>query len=155
MRILHCCLAAFYIDDAGYQENILPKMHKLQGHDVSIIASTETYIDNKKLGYVAPRQYLSGDEIPVTRLGYSRWLPHALAKKVRSYPGLTSALEQANPDIIFLHNCQFWDTHKIINFVREHPNVKVYVDGHSDFICLLYTSPSPRDGLLSRMPSSA
>ena len=25
----------------------------------------------------------------------------------------------------------------------------------SDHICLLYTSPSPRDGLLSRMPSSA
>ena len=25
----------------------------------------------------------------------------------------------------------------------------------SDTICLLYTSPSPRDGLLSRMPSSA
>ena len=24
-----------------------------------------------------------------------------------------------------------------------------------DAICLLYTSPSPRDGLLSRMPSSA
>ena len=24
-----------------------------------------------------------------------------------------------------------------------------------EFICLLYTSPSPRDGLLSRMPSSA
>ena len=27
-------------------------------------------------------------------------------------------------------------------------------DGHY-FTCLLYTSPSPRDGLLSRMPSSA
>ena len=25
----------------------------------------------------------------------------------------------------------------------------------SSWICLLYTSPSPRDGLLSRMPSSA
>ena len=24
-----------------------------------------------------------------------------------------------------------------------------------EFLCLLYTSPSPRDGLLSRMPSSA
>ena len=24
-----------------------------------------------------------------------------------------------------------------------------------DYLCLLYTSPSPRDGLLSRMPSSA
>ena len=30
-------------------------------------------------------------------------------------------------------------------------------DGYRDrcFLCLLYTSPSPRDGLLSRMPSSA
>ena len=26
---------------------------------------------------------------------------------------------------------------------------------HKSLICLLYTSPSPRDGLLSRMPSSA
>ena len=24
-----------------------------------------------------------------------------------------------------------------------------------EYVCLLYTSPSPRDGLLSRMPSSA
>ena len=28
-------------------------------------------------------------------------------------------------------------------------------DGDDDDVCLLYTSPSPRDGLLSRMPSSA
>ena len=27
--------------------------------------------------------------------------------------------------------------------------------GQIDIDCLLYTSPSPRDGLLSRMPSSA
>ena len=26
---------------------------------------------------------------------------------------------------------------------------------NKDKVCLLYTSPSPRDGLLSRMPSSA
>ena len=26
---------------------------------------------------------------------------------------------------------------------------------YSELACLLYTSPSPRDGLLSRMPSSA
>ena len=29
----------------------------------------------------------------------------------------------------------------------------IHVNKHA--ICLLYTSPSPRDGLLSRMPSSA
>ena len=32
----------------------------------------------------------------------------------------------------------------------------LYVEGlRYDSTCLLYTSPSPRDGLLSRMPSSA
>ena len=35
--------------------------------------------------------------------------------------------------------------------------VNDYVEGVEtrNAICLLYTSPSPRDGLLSRMPSSA
>ena len=32
---------------------------------------------------------------------------------------------------------------------------KIFPDGAEYCICLLYTSPSPRDGLLSRMPSSA
>ena len=31
----------------------------------------------------------------------------------------------------------------------------IYIDLRDSSICLLYTSPSPRDGLLSRMPSSA
>ena len=31
----------------------------------------------------------------------------------------------------------------------------VKLKNKEDEICLLYTSPSPRDGLLSRMPSSA
>ena len=45
-------------------------------------------------------------------------------------------------------------------FVTESWLRNSIVDGHIDntdqyYICLLYTSPSPRDGLLSRMPSSA
>ena len=37
------------------------------------------------------------------------------------------------------------------------PEKTTIVDSRGDTIatCLLYTSPSPRDGLLSRMPSSA
>ena len=34
-------------------------------------------------------------------------------------------------------------------------NIVSSPNGQRDSICLLYTSPSPRDGLLSRMPSSA
>ena len=32
---------------------------------------------------------------------------------------------------------------------------KLKINNSASTICLLYTSPSPRDGLLSRMPSSA
>ena len=34
-------------------------------------------------------------------------------------------------------------------------NMMAGIDGAQSTDCLLYTSPSPRDGLLSRMPSSA
>ena len=41
---------------------------------------------------------------------------------------------------------------------RGTKSIKAYnirAGARDDKICLLYTSPSPRDGLLSRMPSSA
>ena len=34
-------------------------------------------------------------------------------------------------------------------------NAMFRVELENGHVCLLYTSPSPRDGLLSRMPSSA
>ena len=45
----------------------------------------------------------------------------------------------------------------MINEYSRPSLAKIYKEAGYDFlfICLLYTSPSPRDGLLSRMPSSA
>ena len=68
MKILHCCLACFYIDNYSYQENILPKFHKFQGNDVKILASTETYINNKVLGNTVSGSYFNEDDIEVTRI---------------------------------------------------------------------------------------
>ena len=51
-----------------------------------------------------------------------------------------------------------WHTMRVqrINFVHlDKGRLAVYIDGAQVAACLLYTSPSPRDGLLSRMPSSA
>ena len=47
-----------------------------------------------------------------------------------------------------------FDVHLMISPVHKY--IDAYADAGADIItCLLYTSPSPRDGLLSRMPSSA
>ena len=63
-----------------------------------------------------------------------------------------------------------WEKNKIFEKLRKNSKGKEkfilhdgppYANGHIHMgtalnkICLLYTSPSPRDGLLSRMPSSA
>ena len=45
-----------------------------------------------------------------------------------------------------------WDCHGLPAEVQAEKELGI--SGHPE-ICLLYTSPSPRDGLLSRMPSSA
>ena len=134
MRILHCCLAAFYIDNYGYQENILPKIHKQQGHEVEILASTETYLNNSKLGYIQPKTYFSFDEIKITRIPYVKYLPHFIVKKLRIYNNISFVLHDFSPDIIFLHDCQFMSILEIINYKKKNPKVKIFIDSHTDFI---------------------
>ena len=48
--------------------------------------------------------------------------------------------------------CQEWGASGIVTFNQFEELEGL---GVGDLGCLLYTSPSPRDGLLSRMPSSA
>ena len=56
--------------------------------------------------------------------------------------------EQFSKINFFLHDLE--GAKPVLSVVRDYP----YKDNYTH-ICLLYTSPSPRDGLLSRMPSSA
>lgn len=132
-KILHICLANFYVDNYSYQENILPKEHKKLGYDVVIIASTETFLDNERLGYVKPGNYVNEHGIDVYRVQYSRYLPQVFMRKIRSYCGLSEKLNILKPDIIFIHDVQFLDAFKIKNYVLKNPAVKVFVDCHADF----------------------
>lgn len=133
MKILHCCLANFYIDNYGYQENIMPKMHKLQGHEVQIVASTETFINNKNLGYIKPSKYLTKEGIIINRIPYVKYLPLFITKKLRIYSGLSSILNDFHPDIIFLHDVQFISVKEIVNYCKKN-KVIVYADCHTDFV---------------------
>lgn len=132
MRILHVCLAAFYIDKYSYQENVLPRMHKKQGHEVQILASTETFVDGIKLGYIKPTEYLNEDDILVTRLPYARWMPHKVAVKLRIYPSVYNYLLKFKPDIIFLHDVQFLSIRQFVNYAKKN-KTRIIADGHADF----------------------
>ena len=64
----------------------------------------------------------------------------------QSYLLETLNLDQKTQQLFQLHN------HKYIQFTSFSSCNQARI---LSYICLLYTSPSPRDGLLSRMPSSA
>ena len=64
-----------------------------------------------------------------------------IAEYVR--PSLVKCFQQAGCDFIY------------IEFEHGYFDLTALADTVQAARCLLYTSPSPRDGLLSRMPSSA
>ncbi len=131
MKIVHLMLACFYIDNYSYQENYLPKYHKLMGHDVEIIASLENFDENGNGIYLDKgSKYENEYGIQVTRLEYKNT---PFSKRFRNYYGLKNELERISPDLIFSHGVQFADIVVVRNYCKTHPETKLYVDNHSDF----------------------
>lgn len=133
MKILHCCLSNFYIDNYNYQENVLPRQNKIDGHEVMILASTETFINNNKYGYLEPSKYINEDGITVVRIPYSQLIFNKIKRKIRSYKSSLSYINEFQPDIIFFHGVAAFEILKIANYKANNPNIKLYVDSHQDF----------------------
>ena len=132
MKIAHLCLSCFYIDGFSYQENLLSKFHKRAGHDVLLLASTETYLSNKKLGYVKPGSYINGDGIKVIRVEYRKCLPLKVMKKLRLHPRIFKELKHFSPDIIMFHGLCGWEILTAAKYKKSNPSVRLYADSHED-----------------------
>lgn len=133
MKILHCCLSCFYIDNYNYQENMLVREHVRAGHEVLVLASTENYDAQGQLSYGAPRRYSGSDGAEVLRLPYRRLGPHALKRKIRAYPGVYQQLCEAKPDVIMFHGACAWELLTVLRYKKANPSVKIYIDSHEDF----------------------
>ncbi|MEZ7172918.1 glycosyltransferase family 4 protein [Sporosarcina sp. OR05] len=132
MRILHCCLSCFYIDEYNYQENVLPKIHHQNGHEVKIIASTEVINNNKSLSYVLPSSYKTPEGINITRVPYRRYLPHVIMKKIRHYKYVKKLIEDFKPDVILFHGVPAFELFTVSRYKKNNPNIRLYVDSHED-----------------------
>lgn len=135
-------LSCFYIDDASYQENIIPQINKKDGHEVEIIASTEVFVENNTLGLTKPKKYLTAENITITRLPYINVLGSFVSKKIRAYPNLYKKIEELAPDVIFFHGAAAWALNTVAKYKRKNPHVKFYVDSHEDENNSARNSPS-------------
>lgn len=133
MKILHFCLSCFYIDNYDYQENLLVRINVKDGHDVLVVASTETYNDSRELDYLEPTEYLGSDGAKVIRLPYKKLLPHNIGNKLRFYNGVNKILKDFAPDVILFHGMCAGELWNVTNYVKKNPHTKLYIDSHEDF----------------------
>ncbi|WHY77378.1 glycosyltransferase family 4 protein [Neobacillus sp. WH10] len=135
MKIVHLCLSNFYIENFGYQENLIPKYHKKNGHDVTIIASRFTYReDNGEPELTKTGEYNNSNGIKVIRIDYRyKWLGK-LNEKLKIYEGTYKLLEKEQPDLIFNHGIQFLDLKEVARYVKDNPNCKLIADNHAAYI---------------------
>ena len=132
MKVVHLCLASFFPDNYSYQENLLPKCHKKLGYDVEVIASTQSFDEHGKVCYLDNiGTYQNEYDIKVTRLPYKSG--NKIWKKLKRYIGTFDAISNAHPDILFIHGGQFLDIDQVVKYLKNHPEVTVYVDNHADF----------------------
>ena len=132
MKIVHFCLSCFYIDGFAYQENQLVAQHVLEGHDVTVIASTESFNKQRQPCHVEPGDYLGTDGARVIRLPYRKWFPHRIAAKIRAYPGVMDLLNQLSPEVVVFHGLCAWEILTVAQYAAINPSMKLYADCHED-----------------------
>lgn len=129
MKIVHICLTGVFTEGWTYQENLLSKYHSKLGHDVTLIASSLMYDKEGKLCTTNKSSYRNKDGVYVIRLDEKKQKPNS---RFRRFPKLKETLEGIEPDILFVHSCQFLDIDTVVKYKRKYKNVKIYVDNHAD-----------------------
>ena len=95
------------------------------------------------------------------RAGVDELIINELEAKTRTldeYKAKIEELRAENNDLLTKLQTKEEDAMKVIKYLREKNdelNDKLQIYSEESATCLLYTSPSPRDATLSRMPSSA
>ena len=128
MKIVHIALCGPFTEGWTYQENLLSKYHKKMGFDVTIITSCWKYNNDGKLVCALPQTYIYHG-IKIIRI---KTLKGTIDSKFKKYDNFIHILEDENPDVLFIHGCQFIDIKQICYYLKK-TQIVTFVDNHCDF----------------------
>lgn len=129
-------ISAFYIEGAGYQENLLPRAHKRMGMDVTIITSQYCFNSKIKVGSRPAGTYINNDGIKVIVLEDNKRLPF-ISPFQNKCKNVKKTLVEDVPDLIFMHNIEYMDSREVAQYASK-MKIPLFCDNHSDF----YNTPS-------------
>ena len=131
MKIVHICLACFYIEGYGYQENILPQFHKDMGNDVTIITTEFEYDRKNQKKLRTSLDYINDYGIRVRTVKQSK--RYCYYSKFGDFPMLYTLLHEEKPNIIFVHGGQFISLKYVIKYCKRNKHVRFFIDQHGDY----------------------
>lgn len=130
-RIVHLVLLGPVTDGFNYQDNLLTKYQRRNGHNVTIITSQWIWGTNGQLERVKKNDYINEDGVRVIRLPMIGW--QNFSRKLKRYRGVYKTLELCAPDILFIHGVSYVDVCSATRYLRNHSNVIAYADNHCDY----------------------
>ena len=130
-KILHLSLNSLYTDGWSYQDQMLTKFHKKLGYEVTDITSHWINDDKGNVIWDDRDDYVNGDGVHVIRLRIKG--KESFTNKFKRFPELYEAIEQVNPNIMFIHGVSCLENKTIVKYIKNHPNVVAYADNHADF----------------------
>ena len=132
MKIVNIALNGDYTDGFSYHENLLPKYHKKNGHDVYVIASEYIFDKNgQEVKTHGDKDYIDENGVHIIRLPIKK--NKHIGYKFKRFEGVYETIKKIQPDIIFCHLFQFIDVLEIIKYKKLHPEIKLYLDSHADY----------------------
>lgn len=132
-NIVHLCLIGSVTDGLSYQDNLLPKYHHRLGYDVTIITHHYVLDDSGREVRDERKSYVNDDGVRILRLEAFPRSRGLIGRTFLRYPALFNTLQYLDPDILFVHGCQFMDVCTIVRFKKDRPKLRIYVDNHADF----------------------
>lgn len=133
LKIIHICMCDPYAENWSYHRNISSIQNAIDGHKVFVITTRYAMDENGKGCYINEEPYKNKYGVKVIRLKNKLIHSRIIQSRLRLVNGLYKLLESIEPDIIMVHNPQFWSVFDVTKYKRNNPKVTLLVDSHADY----------------------
>ena len=130
-KFLHIQFTGPYTRGMSYQENILPRYQVDDCTQVLFWAPCYAWVDGQ-IRAVSEEDDILADGVHLIRFPFVRIGNAFLTRKLRYVKNVYPMLEELKPDYIMLHGFQTQSALAITRYVKDHPDVRLVVDSHTD-----------------------
>ncbi|MDE6875051.1 MAG: glycosyltransferase family 4 protein [Lachnospiraceae bacterium] len=133
MKIIHICMVDSFCEGWAYHRNIISDKNRMDGHDVTIITTRYRMGDNGENVLDQPGIFYTKLGVKVVRLkdGFPG-MPQKIQDRLHWTRGLYKAIEAEKPDVIMVHNLQFFNLGVVTKYRKMHPETRLLGDTHAN-----------------------